>query len=286
MTHLEFKRKYILLYYQTPWKFIEKDSVQLTFSHLNTVASGEPIISTGKNLVIPRGDWVFDFTQFIFDSDGKVIGLDRYEPQYSYSVPRLRVGLSEILRIPREELIFYYGIPRAHVGHIKVVNIPSGVITSHYNTIPIISSDAKIISIGSIVASVIFYSPSADAGSSVDLETMFSVVTQWALLLETSDAVALGSTLLGSFIGIIRPSTSPALDLGAHWLINTHNMFVAALLVNVAKIMAMQPFNVYWRARTRLSVWRPIYISYYDDGTLLSDVQNMDLIEFSYREVI
>lgn len=55
MNHLEFKRKYILLLYQTSWKFVDSPAV-LEFFYKFKVASGNPILSLGRSSIFPMGN--------------------------------------------------------------------------------------------------------------------------------------------------------------------------------------------------------------------------------------
>ena len=77
---------------------------------------------------------------------------------------------------------------------------------------------------------------------------------------------------------------SDSVALSTIWTWPTNNMFIVDILVGSGKkfiISYLQASVIY---STIISIYRPIYISYYDDGSLLSDVENMTLGEFSYKQ--
>ena len=285
MNHLEFKRKYILLLYQTSWKFVDSPAV-LKFFYKFKVASGNPILSLGKVINISHGELTFNISQTII-SPGRaiIINLPPGELTWVYSLPRLRIAHSILLNPSRIVMNIFYSKPAGNISHAKAVSIPNGQIILHYNTISLLRGVFKFLTIPSGSFSVVYYSPSMDIDDSVGLSTSWTGTLAFNLgVCAVATPKALQTSLIGSFTAEIDLDMSDSVALSTIWTWPTNNMFIADILVGSGKnfiISYLQASVIY---STIISIYRPIYISYYDDGSLLSDVENMTLEEFSYKQ--
>ena len=285
MNHLEFKRKYILLLYQTSWKFVDSPAV-LEFFYKFKVANGNPILSLGKIINIPHGELTFNISRTII-SPGRaiIINLPPGELILVYSLPRLRIAHSILLNLPRIVMNIFYSKPTGNISHAKAVNIPSGQVILHYNTISLLRGMFEFIVIPSGSFSVVYYSPSMDIDDSVGLSTSWTGTLAFNLgVCAVATPEALRTSLIGSFTAEIDLDMSDSVALSTIWTWPTNNMFIVDILVGSGKkfiISYLQASVIY---STIISIYRPVYISYYDDGSLLSDVENMTLEEFSYKQ--
>ena len=285
MNHLEFKRKYILLLYQTSWKFVDSPAV-LEFFYKFKVASGNPILSLGKVINIPHGELTFNISQTII-SPGRaiIINLPPGELILVYSLPRLRIAHSILLNPSRIVMNIFYSKPAGSISHAKAVSIPSGQVILRYNTISLLRGVFEFITIPSGSFSVVCYSPFMDIDDSVGLSTSWTGTLVFNLgVCAVATPKALQTSLIGSFTAEIDLDMSDSVALSTIWTWPTNNMFIADILVGSGKnfiISYLQASVIY---STIISIYRPIYISYYDDGSLLSDVENMTLEEFSYKQ--
>ena len=285
MNHLEFKRKYILLLYQTSWKFVDSPAV-LEFFYKFKVASGNPILSLGKIINIPHGELTFNISRTII-SPGRaiIINLPPGELILVYSLPRLRIAHSILLNLPRIVMNIFYSKPTGNISHAKAVNIPSGQVILHYNTISLLRGMFEFIVIPSGSFSVVYYSPSMDIDDSVGLSTSWTGTLAFNLgVCAVATPEALRTSLIGSFTAEIDLDMSDSVALSTIWTWPTNNMFIVDILVGSGKkfiISYLQASVIY---STIISIYRPVYISYYDDGSLLSDVENMTLEEVSYKQ--
>ena len=285
MNHLEFKRKYILLLYQTSWKFIDSPAV-LEFFYKFKVASGNPILSLGKIINIPYGELTFNISRTIISSDRAVIiNLPPGELILTYSLPRLRIAHSILLNPSRIVMNIFYSKPVGNISHAKAVSIPSGQVILRYNTISLLRGVFEFITIPSGSFSVVYYSPSMDIDDSVGLSTSWTGTLAFNLgVCAVATPKALQTSLIGSFTAEIDLDISDPVALSTIWTWPTNNMFIVDILVGSGKkfiISYLQASVIY---STIISIYRPVYISYYDDGSLLSDVENMTLEEFSYKQ--
>ena len=98
MNHFEFKKKYILSLYQTPWKFIDSPSILKAVPDFQ-ITNNNPILSLGKVINIPHGELTFNISQTIIGSNGVVLNLSPGELLFGYSNPRLRVGHGILLNL-------------------------------------------------------------------------------------------------------------------------------------------------------------------------------------------
>ena len=285
MNHLEFKRKYILLLYQTSWKFIDSPAV-LEFFYKFKVASGNPILSLGKIINIPHGELTFNISRTII-SPGRaiIINLPPGELILVYSLPRLRIAHSILLNPSRIVMNIFYSKPAGNISHAKAVSIPNGQVILRYNTISLLRGVFEFITILSGSFSVVCYSPFMDIDDSVGLSTSWTGTLVFNLgVCAVATPKALQTSLIGSFTAEIDLDISDPVALSTIWTWPTNNMFIADILVGSGKnfiISYLQASVIY---STIISIYRPIYISYYDDGSLLSDVENMTLGEFSYKQ--
>ena len=285
MNHLEFKRKYILLLYQTSWKFVDSPAV-LEFFYKFKVASGNPILSLGKIINIPHGELTFNISQTII-SPGRaiIINLPPGELILVYSLPRLRIAHSILLNPSRIVMNIFYSKPTGNISHAKTVSIPNGQIILRYNTISLLRGVFEFITIPSGSFSVVYYSPFMDIDDSVGLSTSWAGTLAFNLgVCAVATPKALQTSLIGSFTAEIDLDISDSVALSTIWTWPTNNMFIVDILVGSGKkfiISYLQASVIY---STIISIYRPIYISYYDDGSLLSDVENMTLEEFSYKQ--
>ena len=285
MNHLEFKRKYILLLYQTSWKFVDSPAV-LEFFYKFKVASGNPILSLGKVINIPHGELTFNISRTII-SPGRaiIINLSPGELILVYSLPRLRIAHSILLNPSRIVMNIFYSKPAGSISHAKAVSIPSGQVILRYNTISLLRGVFEFITIPSGSFSVVCYSPFMDIDDSVGLSTSWTGTLVFNLgVCAVATPKALQTSLIGSFTAEIDLDISDPVALSTSWTWPTNNMFIADILVGSGKnfiISYLQASVIY---STIISIYRPIYISYYDDGSLLSDVENMTLEEFSYKQ--
>ena len=285
MNHLEFKRKYILLLYQTSWKFVDSPAV-LEFFYKFKVASGNPILSLGKIINIPHGELTFNISRTII-SPGRaiIINLPPGELILVYSLPRLRIAHSILLNPSRIVMNIFYSKPAGSISHAKAVSIPSGQVILRYNTISLLRGVFEFITIPSGSFSVVYYSPFMDIDDSVGLSTSWTGTLVFNLgVCAVATPKALQTSLIGSFTAEIDLDISDPVALSTIWTWPTNNMFIADILVGSGKnfiISYLQASVIY---STIISIYRPIYISYYDDGSLLSDVENMTLGEFSYKQ--
>ena len=285
MNHLEFKRKYILLLYQTSWKFVDSPAV-LEFFYKFKVASGNPILSLGKIINIPHGELTFNISRTII-SPGRaiIINLPPGELILVYSLPRLRIAHSILLNPSRIVMNIFYSKPAGSISHAKAVSIPSGQVILRYNTISLLRGVFEFITIPSGSFSVVYYSPFMDIDDSVGLSTSWTGTLVFNLgVCAVATPKALQTSLIGSFTAEIDLDISDPVALSTIWTWPTNNMFIADILVGSGKnfiISYLQASVIY---STIISIYRPIYISYYDDGSLLSDVENMTLEEFSYKQ--
>ena len=285
MNHLEFKRKYILLLYQTSWKFVDSPAV-LEFFYKFKVASGNPILSLGKIINIPHGELTFNISRTII-SPGRaiIINLPPGELILVYSLPRLRIAHSILLNPSRIVMNIFYSKPAGSISHAKAVSIPSGQVILRYNTISLLRGVFEFITIPSGSFSVVCYSPFMDIDDSVGLSTSWTGTLVFNLgVCAVATPKALQTSLIGSFTAEIDLDISDPVALSTIWTWPTNNMFIADILVGSGKnfiISYLQASVIY---STIISIYRPIYISYYDDGSLLSDVENMTLEEFSYKQ--
>ena len=167
MNHLEFKRKYILLLYQTSWKFIDSPAV-LEFFYKFKVASGNPILSLGKIINIPYGELTFNISRTII-SPGRaiIINLPPGELILVYSLPRLRIAHSILLNPSRIVMNIFYSKPAGNISHAKAVSIPNGQVILRYNTISLLRGVFEFITIPPGSFSVVYYSPFMDIDDSV-----------------------------------------------------------------------------------------------------------------------
>ena len=285
MNHLEFKRKYILLLYQTSWKFIDSPAV-LEFFYKFKVASGNPILSLGKIINIPYGELTFNISRMIISSDRAVIiNLPPGELILTYSLPRLRIAHSILLNPSRIVMNIFYSKPAGNISHAKAVSIPNGQIILHYNTISLLRGVFEFITIPPGSFSVVYYSPSMDIDDSVGLSTSWTGTLAFNLgVCAVATPKALQTSLIGSFTAEIDLDMSDSVALSTIWTWPTNNMFIVDILVGSGKkfiISYLQASVIY---STIISIYRPVYISYYDDGSLLSGVENMTLEEFSYKQ--
>ena len=285
MNHLEFKRKYILLLYQTSWKFVDSPAV-LEFFYKFKVASGNPILSLGKIINIPHGDLTFNISRTII-SPGRaiIINFPPGELILVYSLPRLRIAHSILLNPSRIVMNIFYSKPAGSISHAKAVSIPSGQVILRYNTISLLRGVFEFITIPSGSFSVVCYSPFMDIDDSVGLSTSWTGTLVFNLgVCAVATPKALQTSLIGSFTAEIDLDISDPVALSTIWTWPTNNMFIADILVGSGKnfiISYLQASVIY---STIISIYRPIYISYYDNGSLLSDVENMTLGEFSYKQ--
>ena len=285
MNHLEFKRKYILLLYQTSWKFVDSPAV-LEFFYKFKVASGNPILSLGKIINIPHGDLTFNISRTII-SPGRaiIINLPPGELILVYSLPRLRIAHSILLNPSRIVMNIFYSKPAGNISHAKAVSIPNGQVILRYNTISLLRGVFEFITIPSGSFSVVCYSPFMDIDDSVGLSTSWTGTLVFNLgVCAVATPKALQTSLIGSFTAEIDLDISDPVALSTIWTWPTNNMFIADILVGSGKnfiISYLQASVIY---STIISIYRPIYISYYDNGSLLSDVENMTLGEFSYKQ--
>ena len=285
MNHLEFKRKYILLLYQTSWKFVDSPAV-LEFFYKFKVANRNPILSLGKIINIPHGELTFNISRTII-SPGRaiIINLPPGELILVYSLPRLRIAHSILLNPSRIVMNIFYSKPAGSISHAKAVSIPSGQVILRYNTISLLRGVFEFITIPSGSFSVVCYSPFMDIDDSVGLSTSWTGTLVFNLgVCAVATPKALQTSLIGSFTAEIDLNISDPVALSTIWTWPTNNMFIADILVGSGKnfiISYLQASVIY---STIISIYRPIYISYYDDGSLLSDVENMTLGEFSYKQ--
>ena len=285
MNHLEFKRKYILLLYQTSWKFVDSPAV-LEFFYKFKVASGNPILSLGKVINIPHGELTFNISRTII-SPGRaiIINLPPGELILVYSLPRLRIAHSILLNPSRIVMNIFYSKPAGSISHAKAVSIPSGQVILRYNTISLLRGVFEFITIPSGSFSVVCYSPFMDIDDSVGLSTSWTGTLVFNLgVCAVATPKALQTSLIGSFTAEIDLDMSDSVALSTIWTWPTNNMFIVDILVGSGKkfiISYLQASVIY---STIISIYRPVYISYYDDGSLLSDVENMTLEEFSYKQ--
>ena len=285
MNHLEFKRKYILLLYQTSWKFIDSPAV-LEFFYKFKVASGNPILSLGKVINIPHGELTFNISRTII-SPGRaiIINLPPGELVLVYSLPRLRIAHSILLNPSRIVMNIFYSKPAGNISHAKAVSIPNGQVILRYNTISLLRGVFEFITIPPGSFSVVYYSPFIDIDDSVGLSTSWTGTLIFNLgTCAVATPKALRTLLIGSFTAEIDLDISDPAALSTIWTWPTNNMFIVDILVGSGKnfiISYLQASVIY---STIISIYRPIYISYYDDGSLLSDVENMTLEEFSYKQ--
>ena len=285
MNHLEFKRKYILLLYQTSWKFVDSPAV-LEFFYKFKVASGNPILSLGKVINIPHGELTFNISRTII-SPGRavIINLPPGELILVYSLPRLRIAHSILLNPSRIVMNIFYSKPAGSISHAEAVSIPNGQVILRYNTISLLRGVFEFITIPSGSFSVVCYSPFMDIDDSVGLSTSWTGTLVFNLgTCAVATPEALQTSLIGSFTAEIDLDISDPVALSTIWTWPTNNMFIADILVGSGKnfiISYLQASVIY---STIISIYRPIYISYYDDGSLLSDVENMTLEEFSYKQ--
>ena len=285
MNHLEFKRKYILLLYQTSWKFVDSPAV-LEFFYKFKVASGNPILSLGKIINIPHGELIFNISRTVI-SLGRaiIINLPPGELILVYSLPRLRIAHSILLNPSRIVMNIFYSKPAGSISHAKAVSIPSGQVILRYNTISLLRGVFEFITIPSGSFSVVCYSPFMDIDDSVGLSTSWTGTLVLNLgVCAVATPKALQTSLIGSFTAEIDLDMSDSVALSTIWTWPTNNMFIVDILVGSGKkfiISYLQASVIY---STIISIYRPVYISYYDDGSLLSDVENMTLEEFSYKQ--
>ena len=285
MNHLEFKRKYILLLYQTSWKFVDSPAV-LEFFYKFKVASGNPILSLGKIINIPHGELTFNISRTII-SPGRaiIINLPPGELILVYSLPRLRIAHSILLNPSRIVMNIFYSKPAGSISHAKAVSITNDQVILRYNTISLLRGVFEFITIPSGSFSVVCYSPFMDIDDSVGLSTSWTGTLVFNLgVCAVATPKALQTSLIGSFTAEIDLDISDPVALSTIWTWPTNNMFIADILVGSGKnfiISYLQASVIY---STIISIYRPIYISYYDDGSLLSDVENMTLGEFSYKQ--
>ena len=285
MNHLEFKRKYILLLYQTSWKFVDSPAV-LEFFYKFKVASGNPILSLGKVINIPHGELTFNISRTIISSGrAAIINLPPGELILTYSLPRLRIAHSILLNPSRIVMNIFYSKPAGNISHAKAVSIPNGQVILRYNTISLLRGVFEFITIPSGSFSVVYYSPSMDIDDSIGLSTSWTGTLAFNLgVCAVATPKALQTSLIGSFTAVIDLDISDPVALSTIWTWPTNNMFIADILVGSGKnfiISYLQASVIY---STIISIYRPVYISYYDDGSLLSDVENMTLEEFSYKQ--
>ena len=285
MNHLEFKRKYILLLYQTSWKFIDSPAV-LEFFYKFKVASGNPILSLGKVINIPHGELTFNISRTIISS-GRAIIIN-FPPGkliLVYSLPRLRIAHSILLNPSRIVMNIFYSKPAGNISHAKAVSIPNGQVILRYNTISLLRGVFEFLTIPSGSFSVVYYSPSMDIDDSVGLSTSWTGTLAFNLgVCAVATPKALQTSLIGSFTAEIDLDMFDSVALSTIWTWPTNNMFIVDILVGSGKnfiISYLQASVIY---NTIISVYRPVYISYYDDGSLLSDVENTTLEEFSYKQ--
>ena len=285
MNHLEFKRKYILLLYQTSWKFVDSPAV-LEFFYKFKVASGNPILSLGKIINMPHGELTFNISRTIISSGrAAIINLPPGELILTYSLPRLRIAHSILLNPSRIVMNIFYSKPAGNISHAKAVSIPNGQVILRYNTISLLRGVFEFITIPSGSFSVVYYSPSMDIDDSIGLSTSWTGTLAFNLgVCAVATPKALQTSLIGSFTAVIDLDISDPVALSTIWTWPTNNMFIADILVGSGKnfiISYLQASVIY---STIISIYRPVYISYYDDGSLLSDVENMTLEEFSYKQ--
>lgn len=242
MNHFEFKKKYILLLYQTQWKFIDSPAV-LKFSHRFEVASNNPILSPGKIINIPYGELTFNIAQTIIRLDGGIIiNLPPSEMLFGYSLPRLRIGHDILLNLLNSPCIMniFYSKPAGDIGHAEAISAPNWQVISQYNTISILTGVSKFITI----------SPE----------------------------------LIGSFTVEDDLNISNLVALSMIWTWPTNNMFIVDILVGSGKNLVISYLQASVNYSTIISIYKTIYISYYDDGSLLSDIENTTLEDFSYKQ--
>ena len=285
MNHLEFKRKYILLLYQTSWKFVDSPAV-LEFFYKFKVASGNPILSLGKIINIPHGELTFNISRTII-SPGRaiIINLPPGELILVYSLPRLRIAHSILLNPSRIVMNIFYSKPAGSISHAKAVSITNDQVILRYNTISLLRGVFEFITIPPGSFSVVCYSPFMGIDYSVGLSTSWAGTLIFNLgRCAVATPEALQTSLIGSFTAEIDLDISDPVALSTIWTWPTNNMFIVDILVGSGKkfiISYLQASVIY---STIISIYRPIYISYYDDSSLLSDVENMTLEEFSYKQ--
>ena len=333
MNHLEFKRKYILLLYQTSWKFIDSPAV-LEFFYRFEVASDNPILSPGKIINITYGELTFNISRTIISSGrAAIINLPPGELILTYSLPRLRIAHSILLNPSRIVMnifyskpagniahsillnpsrtvmnIFYskpagniahsillnpsrtvmnifYSKPAGNISHAKAVSITNDQVILRYNTISLLRGVFEFITIPPGSFSVVCYSPFMGIDYSVGLSTSWAGTLIFNLgRCAVATPEALQTSLIGSFTAEIDLDIFGSVALSTTWTWPTNNMFIVDILVGSGKkfiISYLQASVIY---STIISIYRPIYISYYDDSSLLSDVENMTLEEFSYKQ--
>ena len=309
MNHLEFKRKYILLLYQTSWKFIDSPAV-LEFFYRFEVASDNPILSPGKIINITYGELTFNISRTIISSGrAAIINLPPGELILTYSLPRLRIAHSILLNPSRIVMnIFYskpagniahsillnpsrtvmnifYSKPAGNISHAKAVSITNDQVILRYNTISLLRGVFEFITIPPGSFSVVCYSPFMGIDYSVGLSTSWAGTLIFNLgRCAVATPEALQTSLIGSFTAEIDLDIFGSVALSTTWTWPTNNMFIVDILVGSGKkfiISYLQASVIY---STIISIYRPVYISYYDDGSLLSDVENMTLEEFSYKQ--
>ena len=285
MNHLEFKRKYILLLYQTSWKFIDSPAV-LEFFYRFEVASDNPILSPGKIINITYGELTFNISRTII-SPGRaiIINLPPGELILVYSLPRLRIAHSILLNPSRIVMNIFYSKPAGNISHAKAVSITNDQVILRYNTISLLRGVFEFITIPPGSFSVVCYSPFMGIDYSVGLSTSWAGTLIFNLgRCAVATPEALQTSLIGSFTAEIDLDIFGSVALSTTWTWPTNNMFIVDILVGSGKkfiISYLQASVIY---STIISIYRPVYISYYDDGSLLSDVENMTLEEFSYKQ--
>ena len=264
MNHFEFKKKYILSLYQTPWKFIDSPSILKAVPDFQ-ITNNNPILSLGKVINIPHGELTFNISQTIIGSNGVVLNLSPGELLFGYSNPRLRVGHGILLNLTTllYNMNFFYKKIIGSVGRAKTTSASPTQLISHYNTIPILKGTSEFITIASGSLSVVYHS----------------------ILNNISDAIELpDSSLSGVFVAYATLEAFDSAALSTTWILSTDNIFSTNILVNTGTNLIIPYHQASINYNTIISIYRIIYISYYDDGSLLSDIEDLTLEDFSHAQ--
>ena len=263
MNHFEFKKKYILSLYQTPWKFIDSPSILKAVPDFQ-ITNNNPILSLGKVINIPHGELTFNISQTIIGSNGVVLNLSPGELLFGYSNPRLRVGHGILLNLTTllYNMNFFYKKIIGSIGRAKTTSASPTQLIS-YNTIPILKGTSEFITIASGSLSVVYHS----------------------ILNNISDAIELpDSSLSGVFVAYATLEAFDSAALSTTWILSTDNIFSTNILVNTGTNLIIPYHQASINYNTIISIYRIIYISYYDDGSLLSDIEDLTLEDFSHAQ--
>ena len=202
-----------------------------------------------------------------------------------YSKPAGNIAHSILLNPSRIVMNIFYSKPAGNISHAKAVSITNDQVILRYNTISLLRGVFEFITIPPGSFSVVCYSPFMGIDYSVGLSTSWAGTLIFNLgRCAVATPEALQTSLIGSFTAEIDLDIFGSVALSTTWTWPTNNMFIVDILVGSGKkfiISYLQASVIY---STIISIYRPVYISYYDDGSLLSDVGNMTLEEFSYKQ--